>query len=180
MPNPAMDSAALARKHSHVMTDASGLPPARADSQTFDARALVAAAMEARVRAHAPYSGLHVGASIALAGGGAADMGDIVSGCNVESASFSLTLCAERVAATRAIAEGRSPGDFIAIAVAADGTRPIPPCGACRQFLFDLAPELEVLIVAPDGSHRTHRLADLLPEAFDGAFLHRPDHRQEP
>src|SRR5687768_16262203 len=87
--------------------------------------ALVDAARAARLRAHALYSGFQVGAALLTADGA------IVEGCNVESASYGLTLCAERVAASRAIVEGHT--SFVAIAVIADSPSPVTPCGACRQ-----------------------------------------------
>lgn len=127
--------------------------------------ALVAAAREARLRAHAPYSGFRVGAALLTSDGA------VVAGCNVESASYGLTLCAERVAAARAVAEGRR--GFVAIAVVADGPTPVPPCGACRQFLFDLAPDLVVLSATLVGAARRTTLRALLPEAFDAGFLDR-------
>jgi len=127
--------------------------------------ALVASALEARLRAHAPYSGFRVGAALLTADGA------MVQGCNVESSSYGLTLCAERVAAARAIVEGR--GAPVAIAVVGDGPTPVPPCGACRQFLYDLAPDLLVWSVSLAGARQQTTLRELLPGAFDGGFLAR-------
>jgi cytidine deaminase len=127
--------------------------------------ALVAAARAARQRAHAPHSGFQVGAALLTADG------TVVEGCNVESASYGLTLCAERVAAARAIVEGH-PG-FIAIAVIADSPAPVTPCGACRQFLHDFAPDLVVVCATLSGDVRRTTLRALLPEAFDASQLVR-------
>ena len=123
--------------------------------------ALVVAAMEARVGAYAPYSHYRVGAAV-LAGDGS-----IVTGCNVENASYGATICAERVALTRAIAEGR--GDFVAIAVATeDGGS---PCGLCRQVMVELGSEMVVFISDTAGHIRTTTVQALLPDSFDGSGL---------
>ncbi|MEZ6014766.1 MAG: cytidine deaminase [Planctomycetota bacterium] len=127
--------------------------------------ALVAAALDARDQAYAPHSGFRVGAALLT------EDGEIVQGCNVENASYGLTICAERVAATRAIAEGR--GAFVAIAVIADGPTPVPPCGACRQFLYEFAPDLVVISATLDGAVTRASLRALLPGAFDAGFLER-------
>jgi cytidine deaminase len=127
--------------------------------------ALVAAARAARLRAHAPYSGFQVGAALLTADG------TVVAGCNVESASYGLTLCAERVAAARAIVEGHPA--LVAIAVIADSPTPVMPCGACRQFLYDLAPDLDVLCANLDGDVRRTTLRALLPDAFGAGHLER-------
>jgi cytidine deaminase len=127
--------------------------------------ALVAAARGVRTRAHAPHSGFPVGAALLTRGG------HVVAGCNVESASYGLTLCAERAAAARAIAEGTP--DLVAVVVIADSPRPVPPCGACRQFLFDLAPDLQVVYGNLDGDLVRTTLRALLPEAFEVRHLER-------
>jgi len=127
--------------------------------------ALVAAARAARLRAHAPHSGFQVGAALLTADG------TLVTGCNVENASYGLTLCAERVAASRAVAEGHL--GFVALAVVADGPTPVPPCGACRQFLFELGPDLVVVSATLAGDIRRTTLRALLPDAFDAGFLAR-------
>jgi cytidine deaminase len=122
-----------------------------------DAR-LVAAATEARRRAYAPYSRFAVGAALVSKGG------RVFTGCNVENASYGLTMCAERVALFRAVAEGVR--EFEAIAVAC-GDSPCSPCGACRQALYEFAPNLRVIMA--DGAGKTWeaaRLAELLPAAF--------------
>ncbi len=119
---------------------------------------LIAAARRARDRAHCPYSGMAVGAALGLSDD------EIVTGVNVENASFGLTICAERVAAVRAIAGGRR--DFVAIAIAGGTAEPIQPCGACRQFLAEFAPELVVVSVGEDGSVVESSLDVLLPGRF--------------
>ncbi len=117
---------------------------------------LVRAALEARSRAYCPYSNYQVGAALLTA------EGEVVTGCNVENASYGLTVCAERVAAAAAVARGRRR--FKALAVATrDGAS---MCGACRQFLREFGPDLEVHLADEEGRFRTMALADLLPESF--------------
>lgn len=115
------------------------------------------AAVAARARAHAPYSGFSVGAAL-LTGDGT-----IVTGCNVEISSYGLTCCAERVALFSAVAAGHL--HFSAVAVVA-GENHTPPCGACRQVLADFNPDMIVLLYAPDGSWVQRSLAELLPSPF--------------
>ncbi len=124
---------------------------------------LWAAAREARDRAYAPYSSFQVGAALLT------DDGRIFTGANVENASYGLSMCAERTAAFRAASEGvRS---FAAIAVVASNDAPAWPCGACRQVLWELGPEM-VVVTEGLGGHREERpLADLLPKAFGPADL---------
>ncbi len=119
---------------------------------------LVAAARAMRARSHAPYSRFTVGA--ALLG----QSGRIHTGANVENASFGLSICAERAAVCRAVAEGERR--WLALAVAGSDPRPTPPCGACRQVLQEFAPELVVLLAGTEGEVEEWRLADLLPRAF--------------
>ena len=126
-----------------------------------DHRELIEAAREARDRSYAPYSGFRVGAALLCAGGG------VVTGANVENASFGLSICAERAAVCRAVAEGRR--DFEAIAICADAKHPTPPCGACRQVLLEFAPHLVVLLAGSQGAAGeviTTTLDALLPRAF--------------
>ena len=121
------------------------------------------AAREARERAYAPYSRFLVGAALL------AEDGSVIPGTNVENASYGLSMCAERTAAFRAASEGvRS---FAAVAVVGSNDGPAWPCGACRQVLWELGPEM--LVVAEGlGGHREERpLADLLPKAFGPADL---------
>jgi homotetrameric cytidine deaminase len=122
---------------------------------------LIQAACEAREASYAPYSGFRVGAALLCADG------RVVTGGNVENASLGLSICAERSAVVRAVAEGRR--SFKAIAVCADGEHPTPPCGACRQVLLEFAPDCDVIIAGEDGPAgeiiRT-TVRDLVPHAF--------------
>jgi cytidine deaminase len=126
-------------------------------------RRLIEAAREVRLRAHAPFSHFLVGAALETADG------RIVTGCNVESATYGLTVCAERVAAFRAVAEGVR--DFVRVAVVADTQTPTPPCGACRQVLWELCGDVEVVLANLEGEKASHRLRDLLPYPFDARLL---------
>ena len=123
---------------------------------------LVRAAHDARTRAYAPYSEFTVGSAV-LAGG------KVYRGCNVENASYGLSICAERVAATTAVAAGERRID--AVAVVGSSERPTPPCGACRQFLNEFGPAMPVVVETPDGRREVWRLDELLPHAFGPDFL---------
>jgi cytidine deaminase len=127
--------------------------------------ALVQAAARARRRAVAPYSGFRVGAALRVAGG------KIVSGANVESASYGLTCCAERVALFKALTEGHKR--FRAVAVVAAVAGGAMPCGACRQLLAEYAPEAVVLVADSRALTKIRRFAvtELLPGAFTGGAL---------
>jgi cytidine deaminase len=124
---------------------------------------LLAAALAARQHAHAPYSHFLVGA--ALEDG----EGRIHTGCNIENATYGLTLCAERVAVFKAVSEGARK--FRRIAVAADTETLAPPCGACRQILWEFCGDIEVTLVNPRGKSETLRMKELFPRAFDASFL---------
>jgi cytidine deaminase len=124
---------------------------------------LMSVAMEARKRAHAPFSNFPVGAALE------AEDGRIFTGCNIENASYGLTMCAERVAMFKAISEGVRR--FRAIAVAAGATTLTPPCGACRQILWEFAGDLAVELGNESGQTETLRMRDLLPNAFDSRSL---------
>ncbi|NPA91056.1 MAG: cytidine deaminase [Chloroflexi bacterium] len=117
---------------------------------------LLAAAQAAREKAYAPYSHFHVGAAVMLSDG------TIVQGCNVENASYGLSVCAERVALWSAVAQGRR--DFVGMAlVVASGS----PCGACRQVMSELCPpDMPVWVQTDDGEVRRYTVAELLPDAF--------------
>jgi cytidine deaminase len=122
---------------------------------------LVAHALEARQQAYAPYSRYLVGAAVLCADG------SVIPGCNVENASYPATICAERVALTAAIAQGRR--DLVAIAVATrDGGS---PCGICRQVMAELGPAMTVYIADEHGGYRTTTVSALLPDGFDGTSL---------
>jgi cytidine deaminase len=133
---------------------------ARRDSGLSD---LVRLAREARERAHAPFSKFKVGAALRTR------TGEIVTGCNIENASYGLTLCAERVAVFKAVSEGLR--EFDAIAVVADAPRPTAPCGPCRQILWEFCGDIRVHIVDLSGRKRTVRMSELLPLPFDGRNL---------
>jgi cytidine deaminase len=132
-----------------------------------DRAELIAAAREAMARAYAPYSNFQVGAALRF------DDGTIVTGTNVENASYGLSLCAETVAAAKALAEGRR-GGLVEIAVIGTGPAPVTPCGRCRQVLNELA-ELggtDPVVWSCDAEEvREYRLSELLPAAFGPASL---------
>ncbi|MCY3905370.1 MAG: cytidine deaminase [Caldilineaceae bacterium] len=119
---------------------------------------LIAVARSARQQAYAPYSSYHVGAAVLTLGG------DIIAGCNVENASYGGTICAERVALTAAVAQGKRQFSAIAV-VTEDGAS---PCGLCRQVMYELGPQMDVFIADGDGNVRTTTVKALLPEAFAG------------
>lgn len=128
-------------------------------------RELVEAALAARENAHAPYSGFLVGAAVRDTDGG------IHRGCNVETASYGLTICAERVALFAARAAGATSFRAIAVAGPGHGDRALPPCGACRQVIHDLAGDVPVLLATLDGRVECWTAGELLPAAFDAQFL---------
>jgi cytidine deaminase len=128
-----------------------------------DARALVAAARRARRHARADYSGFRVGAAIETADG------TIVTGCNIENATYGLTICAERVAMFKALSEGHRR--FRRIAVVADTDAPTPPCGPCRQILWEFGGDLEVVLANLRRVTGRMQLKDLLPLPFDRRLL---------
>jgi cytidine deaminase len=125
--------------------------------------ALIAAALAARENAFAPYSKFRVGAAIEDSGG------RIHTGCNVENSTYGLTVCAERVAVLKAISEGVRK--FRRVAIAADTDSLTPPCGACRQILWEFCGDVEIVLVNPRGKTETHRLKDLFPKPFDVSYL---------
>ena len=124
---------------------------------------LIAAARRARRYARADYSKFKVGAALETADG------TIFTGCNIENASYGLTLCAERVAMFKALSEGHKK--FRRIAVAFDTTAPTPPCGACRQILWEFGGELEILLANLNAPRGRYQLRDLLPLPFDARLL---------
>lgn len=127
------------------------------------ADSLATAALVARENAHAPYSKFRVGAALEDTGG------RVHTGCNIENATYGLTLCAERVAVFKAISEGAR--EFPRIAIAADTDTLTPPCGACRQILWEFCGDIEIVLVNPRGKSEVVRLKELLPRAFDASFL---------
>jgi cytidine deaminase len=124
---------------------------------------LVDAARAAREHAVATFSGFKVGAALET------DDGTIVTGCNVENATYGLTICAERVAMFKALSEGHRR--FRRVAVVADTDAPTPPCGACRQILWEFGGDLEVVLANLRDTTGTHRLGALLPLPFDARLL---------
>jgi len=124
--------------------------------------ALLAAARLARERAYAPYSRFPVGAAVRAADG------RIFQGCNIENASYGLTICAERVAVFQAVAAGVR--QLVAVAVVGPGDEPCRPCGACRQVLREFGLEMRVITAGEDGPVEVTTLDELLPRSFG------PDH----
>jgi cytidine deaminase len=124
---------------------------------------LVAAARQARERARADYSHFKVGAAIETADG------RVFTGCNIENATYGLTICAERVAVFKAVSEGHDK--FTRIAVVADTDEPTPPCGPCRQILWEFAGDIEVILANLEEEKGRFQLRELLPLPFDGRFL---------
>ena len=122
---------------------------------------LIAKAMEAREKAHAPYSRFAVGAALL------AKSGRVYTGCNVENASYGLSICAERAAVFKAVSEGER--DFEVIAVVTQNG--VTPCGACRQVLLEFNEDIEVIVADGAGEYRVFNLRELLPEAFTPKHL---------
>ena len=138
-------------------------PAKGAKRQAGGKTVLTEVARRARNRAVAPYSNFKVGAAIETR------TGRIYSGCNIENASYGLTLCAERVAVFKAVSEGEL--NFRRVAVVADTAELTPPCGACRQILWEFCGDIEIVLANLRGKTRTVRLASLLPEPFEDRFL---------
>ncbi len=124
---------------------------------------LIAAATSAREKAFAPFSKFQVGAALLTPDG------TIIPGCNVESASYGLTMCAERVAIFRGVTDGFHC--FTRVAVVTDTATPTPPCGACRQLLWEFAPDAEVLLANLKGDVVKWTVRELIPGAFDAKQL---------
>lgn len=124
---------------------------------------LISAARTAREHAHAPFSNFRVGAAVR------AKSGRIFTGCNIENATYGLTLCAERVAVFKAISEGER--GFDAVAVVADTDSLTPPCGSCRQILWEFCGDAEVVLSNLQGKVERYRMSALLPKPFDQSFL---------
>jgi cytidine deaminase len=124
---------------------------------------LIEAASQARLQSVAPFSNFKVGAAVRTAGG------KVYTGCNIESASYGLTVCAERVAIWKALSEGER--QFTDLAVVADTDTLTPPCGTCRQIIWEFAKEANIVFANLKGDNETFHVADLLPRAFDARFL---------
>lgn len=128
-----------------------------------DLEPLVEAAKRARLQSVAPFSNFLVGAAVKT------ESGKVYTGCNVESASYGLTVCAERVAIWKALSEGER--NFTALAVVADTEILTPPCGTCRQIIWEFARGATIVFANLDGKSEEFHIADLLPRAFDARFL---------
>ena len=125
--------------------------------------ALMDAARAVREHARADYSRFKVGAAVETADG------TIVTGCNIENATYGLTVCAERVAIFKALSEGHR--EFRRMVVVAPPEAPTPPCGACRQVLWEFAGDLELILANAKGETGRHRMSELLPQPFDSRLL---------
>jgi homotetrameric cytidine deaminase len=121
---------------------------------------LIRSALDARLRAYAPYSKFAVGAAVQCKSGA------VFAGSNIENISYGLTICAERVGIGTAVAAGER--EFVAIAVVADTIEPIVPCGACRQFLAEFSPDLIIVSATVEGDCKVENLSHLLPEPKRG------------
>ena len=128
-----------------------------------DARSLIAEARRARRHARAPYSSFRVGAALETIDG------TIITGCNIENATYGLSMCAERVAMFKALSEGYRR--FARIAIVAETAEPTPPCGACRQILWEFGGDLQVILANLRRETARHALSDLLPLPFDDRLL---------
>lgn len=124
----------------------------------LEGSALIEAAKKARKFAHAPYSNYRVGAALE------AEDGRIFTGCNVESSSYGLSICAERVALFKALSEGAT--GFKRLVVVTDSSPPASPCGACRQLLWDYARDIEIILIGKSGESVPTKIGDLLPRPF--------------
>jgi len=130
---------------------------------TEEDRALLAAALDAQSRAYCPFSRYPVGAAVRTA------CGKVYTGCNVESASFSLTCCAERVAVFKAVSDGYR--DLVACSIVTSDRTPAPPCGACRQVLYEFGRSMRIVLGNPEGEVRISQISDLLPDGFTPEHL---------
>lgn len=129
----------------------------------IDREALIQTAREAAQRAYVPYSHFPVGAALLT------ESGEIVTGCNIENASYPLTMCAERTAIGAAISQGA--GKVVAVAVSAPKAKPCSPCGACRQVLYEFNPDMRVILDAGDAEPLEMSLTELLPLGFNSLSL---------
>jgi cytidine deaminase len=120
-------------------------------------------AIRAREISHAPFSGFKVGAAVVT------EDGEVYTGCNVESASYGLTVCAERVAIWKAVSEGKKR--FTTLAVVADTSELTPPCGTCRQIIWEFCGDVPLVLANLHGDYEVAPMKELLPRAFDSKFL---------
>ena len=131
-------------------------------------RKLALLARKAKDKAHAPFSNFHVGAALL------AKNGKIFTGCNIENSSYGLTICAERTAIFKAHSAGIR--EFVAIAVVSDDQEFTPPCGACRQVLYELAGNIDFIMSDAKNRYKIVKLKSLLPLAFTSSNLNRVRH----
>jgi cytidine deaminase len=124
---------------------------------------LVEIAKAARLHSVAPFSNFLVGAAVRT------ESGKVFTGCNVESASYGLTVCGERVAIWKALSEGER--DFTELAIVADTESLTPPCGTCRQIIWEFAKNAKLILSNLDGETQQCSIKELLPRAFDARFL---------
>lgn len=129
----------------------------------MEKKELIEAAIAVRENAYAPFSSFKVGSAIEM------EDGEVIDGCNVESASYGLTVCAERVAIWKAISEGKLKIKHIV--VVADTEELTPPCGVCRQIIWEFGGDIPVTMANLKGKTETLQMKDLLPRAFDTKFL---------
>lgn len=127
---------------------------------------LIETAKSARLQSMAPFSNFLVGAAVRT------DEGKVYTGCNVESASYGLTVCAERVAIWKALSEGER--QFIELAIVADTESLTPPCGTCRQIIWEFAKNARIVLGNLRGETQIVSIRELLPRAFDARFLSKP------
>jgi len=154
------------RRSGHERRSEEGWEPVPLEGAAVTARddtALVAAARGARDHARARFSNFKVGAALETT------TGEVITGCNIENATYGLTMCAERVALYKALSEGRDV--FTRVAVVADTQDPTPPCGSCRQLLWEYCGDIEVVIANLTEVKRRIRLSELLPLPFDAHLL---------
>jgi cytidine deaminase len=137
----------------------------------MDYTLLAARAREAKKHSFSPYSRFRVGAALLTTDG------RIITGCNIENSSYGLTICAERTALFKAVSEGED--SFAAIAIASDEDSFTPPCGACRQVIFELAGNIDVVLTKKNGSYVTRKVVDLLPHPFDGHNLKKTKRKKK-
>ncbi len=124
---------------------------------------LIEQARQARENAHAPFSNFKVGAALLT------ENEKIITGCNIENASYGLTMCAERTAIFKAISEGETK--FTRLAIVADTENLTPPCGACRQIIWEFCGDVEIILSNLSSKTETFQMSELLPKAFDAGFL---------
>jgi len=132
---------------------------------------LIKTATDARLRSVAPFSNFLVGAALRTKDG------KVFTGCNVESASYGLTVCAERVAIWKALSEGER--DFTDLVIVADTEQLTPPCGTCRQIIWEFAKHAKIVLANLRGQTEEADIGHLLPKAFDARFLKEASRQQK-